>query len=438
MKRYTIFLVLAIAAMSVFAQAKMSLQEAKDYAIAHSLELKLQQYEVDKARLLVKESLASLLPQVTGGLDYTHYGKLPTSIIPENAFGNPEAIEVAFGFKENVSAKIEMTQVIFNGVFLIGLKGAEVYVDMISQEKAVKEEELLYQVVRAYFTALVAAENAGVVRQNIDNIAKLLYETEQIYLNGLAEELDVDRLKLSLSNLKTQVNYLDKQKELTLTLLKFTIGMPVDSTLELSDKLEDFLGSASMIPEAEADFSDRREMKLMDIREMINEINIKRYKAGYYPTVNFFAGVGSQAQRNKWNFFNFDEPWYNTRLLGVNINVPIWDSFGKRAKVQGAKVDVQRIRTGKEYLLESYRLAYKKAVLEMDQAKEELENTLSNLALAEKIYRTTQLKYREGVGSSLEMNSAERELYAAQANYINAVYKVLIANADINKALGKN
>lgn len=135
-------------------------------------------------------------------------------------------------------------------------------------------------------------------------------------------------------------------------------------------------------------------------------------------------------------FFNFDEPWYNTRALGVNISVPIWDSFGKRAQVQSAKVDVQRIRTGKEYLLESYRLSYRKAMLDLEQAREELENTLSNLALAEKIYRTTQIKYREGVGSSLEMNSAERELYTAQANYINAVYKVLIAKADIDKALG--
>lgn len=303
MKKYILAsIIVTLYAISASAQTGMSLPDAKAYALANSLELRLQQYEVDKAKLRVKESLASLLPQVTGGLEYLHYGKLPTSIIPENAFGNPETIEVAFGYKENMTAKVELSQVIFNGVFLIGLKGAEVYVDMISQEKAVKEEELLDQVVRAYYGALVAAENDAVVSRNIANLEKLLFETEQIFLNGLAEELDVDRLRLSLSNLKTQVNFLEKQKELALTLLKFTIGMPVDGDLVLSDRLEDFLGKASIQPDGPADFSNRREMQLMDIRERINEINIKRFRAGYYPSINFFAGLGSQAQRDKWSF----------------------------------------------------------------------------------------------------------------------------------------
>jgi len=422
---------------SLTAEMAMTLPEAKAYARIHSRELMLQQYEVDKAKLKVKEALSSLLPQVNGNIDYTHYGQLPTSIIPAGTFGNPEEQIFSFGFPENVSAQIEMQQVIFNGVFLIGLKGADVYVDMIAQEKAVKEEELADKVVRAFYNVLVTRESEEIIAKNISNLEKLLYETEQVYKNGLAEELDIDRLKLSLSNLNTQVSYLKKQTEISKTLFKFTIGMPVDSNLQIVGQLEEFLTEAGYIAENEIDFSGREEMKLFDIRENINQINVKRYRAGYYPSMSFFAALGSQAQRDNWNFFKFSEPWYNTRLLGVGIKVPIWDSFAKRSQVQSAKVDIERIKTGKEELLESYKLSYIIATNDLEQAKEELQDTRSSLSLAQKIYTTTQIKYREGIGSSLEMNTAESQLYDAQRNYVRAVYRVLIAKADIDKSLGK-
>ncbi len=148
--------------------------------------------------------------------------------------------------------------------------------------------------------------------------------------------------------------------------------------------------------------------------------------------------MGSSAQRYKFNFFRFTDanPWFNQRYFGFEINVPIWDSFGKKSKIQYAQLDVQRIQAEKIKFFNSLDMQYESAKENLVKSKEELDYSEKNIALAKKIYDVTKLKYQEGIGSSMEMTNAERDLYTAQANRLMAIYNLLIAKADIDKTLG--
>lgn len=418
-----------------------TLEQAKEYALKNSKELALKQVEVNKARHQVKESLSYLLPQVNGELTYTHYGKLNSTIIPEGSImeGMPEQV-IQFGLPENVMAGINASQTIFNGVFLVGFKAADIFVKMTQQEKVVKEEELKDMLSRSYYNVLVARESTEIVEQNIKNLQELHDQTLKLYENGLVEELDVDRLALSLANLKTKVKTLQNNIQLTEVVLKFQMGYPIEEEIFLTQTLSDFVEDEQVLYPEEGDFNKRSELQLMHLREQVNLQNIKRIKFSYLPYVTAFASLATSAQRSKFDFFRFGDnhPWFNYRYFGVQLNVPIWDSFGRRSQVNTAKEDLQRIRIGRDHLEESFKLEYSKAKIDYANALNEYNEMLGNLQLAEKIYKTVQMKYSEGLGSSLELTNAEQELYTTQSMLINAKYKVLIAKTDVEKALGQN
>lgn len=414
-----------------------TLQEAKDYATIHAWSVQQSELEIEKAKLRVKEALSALLPQANGQVTYRHYGENFTSIIPAGSFpGQPVDMTVQFGVQENFDVNFTASQTIFNGIFLVGMKAAKTFVEIETSKKEITADEVEDQVTRAYYNALIAKENAAVISQNIKKLEEILKTTTALYNNGVVEVIDVDRLKLSLANLKTQVATLQKQYELTLYVLKYQMGYPIDEPIALSQTLEDFVSNIS-IPEVgeEIPFMQRKDYALMDKRESVNESNIKRYKAEYMPSLMAFGSMGALGLSQKFNFFGKD-PWYPYRFSGVQLNIPIWNSFGTKARVQSAKVDLERIKLGRLQMESAITLEYNKAKTDYLNATEELNNARSNMELAEKIYKITQIKYKEGVGSSLELTTAEQQVYTTQAILLSAKYKVLIAKTDIDKALG--
>ncbi len=446
----------------------LSLAEAQDLALKNSQDVVLAQIEIDKAKEQVSQALAALLPQVNGSISYTQYGQLPGTVFPNlqeqqvnqvysliedqfNELGSPLPVPISrdpseiqdesliqFGKKFNLNADITATQVVFNGVFLVGIKAANEFISIVDHQKILTEEQIKDNIKRSYYQVLAAKENISVLENNINNIQKLKDETQALFENGFAEEIDVDRLQLSINNLNTQINQANRQIALAEYMLKFQMGIDIYQQLELVGTLNDHLATVEYDLPAKGEFDNRTELSLFNARENVNNYNIKRYKSEYYPSLVAYATLGSSAQRDKFNFFKFndDNVWINQRYFGFEIQVPIWDSFGKKSKVQNAKLDLERIKAEREKFTNSLDLQYESAKENLVKSKEELDFAEENIALAEKIYEVARIKYREGVGSSIEMTNAERDLYTAQANKLMAIYNLLIAKADIDKALG--
>jgi outer membrane protein TolC len=118
------------------------------------------------------------------------------------------------------------------------------------------------------------------------------------------------------------------------------------------------------------------------------------------------------------------------------MSIPIFDGLDKKAKIQRAKLELEKSNIQLQILKDL-------VAMEASNAKENIANTQrrfdqqkKNLELAEKIYHTTQIKYKEGVGSSLEVNQAEQMLYDSQRNYLQSLYDLVSAGFQLKKALG--
>ncbi|MEM8907304.1 MAG: TolC family protein, partial [Bacteroidota bacterium] len=341
-----------------------------------------------------------------------------------------------FAFRNNFNLGLTLNTLVFDGSYFAGLRAARVFKDYVSQQLLSTEQTVKNQVIEAYLPALLVDESLVILKKDISNLEKILMETRETYKAGFVEQLDVDRLDLSLANLMVEKSNLERQKQLAINSLKYTMGFPMNQELEVVDDLATLLEEATNEQLAgNINFYNRPEYKVAEYGIRLSELNIDLYKAGYLPVVNAFASYQYGYQGNQL-FRGEDGFWVPTALAGLRVNIPIFDGFEKRAKIDRAKIGLANARRDKTELERVITLEVTNARTQYNEAQEQLSSQEKNLALAEKIYNTTKVKYREGVGSSLELTQAEQALYQTQQNKVQAMYQLLLAKKRLEIALG--
>lgn len=431
--------------------ARMTLEEAIQYAQAKSLAVKNAELNITDADWLIKDNKSSGLPQVKAGLNLQHFLLLPKSVLPKSfayAFipidsttGLPvreptkEDRTLTFGLKNNFSGSIEASQLIFSGSYTVAKRASLAYKEMAVEQMDAQKQTLRYQVIDAYLPALLIQESLQTIDKNIANLEKLFTETKAMNKAGFVEQLDVDRLELSISNLRTERESLARQRDIVINAFKFVISYPQDQPLELADNIQQLLADAKDADtDGAIDFSARSEHVLAEMGLKLSELNIELNRASALPTIAAFGSF--QESLTGDNIFK-EGFFIPTSLIGLTASVPIFDSGSRKCKVQRAIIATEIARNQKTDLERVITLQVQNARIAYQNAVNRIESQRKNIALAERIYNTTQTKYKEGVGSSLEINMAEQSLYQAQQNMIQAQYDQLVAKKALDKALGK-
>jgi outer membrane protein TolC len=439
-----VILVITITGMQAQEAEQFSLLEAIAYAQAKSNSVRTAQLDIARSKAEVQEYTAIGIPKVNGGVEYNYFIHLPTSLIPNDAFAIPGApapepgySETQFGTKNSLTFELSLNTLVFDGSYFVGLKASKGLMEMTKRQADLTKYDIKYLVVKAYLQVLIAEENKGVLLRNVENIQKMRDETQVFLDNGMVEQLDVDRLDLSLSNLQVELEMLARQTELAYNVLKFQMNYPLEGEITLFDKLEDVLALPDGADlDGEIPLDRRIETDILKQTIRLNELNTKRFTMGYLPSLSAFAAHQQVLQRD--DLFDGAQPgFFPTTIVGLKLNVPIFDGFDKAAKIKKSKIDVQKFQLQLNDLERNITLQVTNARATYSNATGRLVSQDKNLALAEKILKTTRIKYREGVGSSLEMTQAEQELYRTQANRLNALYQLVVAKADLDKALGK-
>lgn len=439
------------------AQDSFSLQEAIDYALTNSYKMDLAELDVQDAAAQVTEFKAIGLPQLNGKVNYQYYIERPVNpvedfITPsvyqilvsegvpgvEPYTGSPQVFEFALFRKNNLNAGLEASWLLFDGSYLAGLKAARMYKDLTRKAADVTREEIRASVTKAYMNILIAEENKKTLADNLANITKALDETTAYYNEGLVEKLDVSRMELSYENIKTEYEKLDQFIAISYNLLKFQMSYPLDREIALSEDLAllvDKLKVEEVRRDQEVDFNKRAQYDQINSNIALNELNIKRLKNGYLPSLKASANYNQLLQRD--DLFNSDELGFIPQSsVSLGINIPIYDGEMKKGQVQQARLDLERVKVQKSEFERSVYLQVQNARLQYENARKTLENREKSLDIIEDIYNKTLIKFREGVGSSIELTQAESQLYEAQGKYINALYDLLVSKTDLDIALG--
>lgn len=416
-----------------------SLKECIDYAITHQTDVLNAQIDELSASHKVREHISTGFPQINSSLEVNDFLKIPTTLVPAEFAGGPRGtfIPLQFGTKYNSTLGLQISQLIFDGSFFVGIQAAKEYVALTKLSTQKSKIDIASNVSKAYYMALAAQKRLSLLDANLERLEKLFADTRAMNEAGFAEKIDVDRVAVSLNNLKTEKEKAQRLTALSVSVLKLQMGLPQHIELRLTETItEDVLEKFCKDTMQNASLNNRIEYRLLRKNHELQGLNVKRLKNMYYPTLNAYASLQTQAFRQTFNFLDTKERWFAISVIGFKLSLPIFDGFRKDAMIKQAHLD--QIKT------ENQIQQLQKAVdFEMVNAKANFSNHLKtleiqkrNMDLALEVTKVAELKYKEGVGSNLEVVTAETEYKTAQTNYINTLMDLYIARIDLLKAQG--
>jgi outer membrane protein TolC len=445
MKKIVLWICLGISSLDGFAQqavgaaTSFSLKQAIDYAFQNQVNVKNAVLDEAIAKQKVKEVTGMGLPQIGSSFDVKDFLEIPTSLVPAEFFGGAPGTfaPVQFGTQYQATAGLDASQLLFSSDFFLALKANKVFLELSERATERTKIETAVAVSKAYYTVLVNDERLKLMQANVARLKKTMEDTKALNENGFVEKIDYDRLSVIYNNLLVEQEKVQRLLGLGTYLLKYQMGMDVNATILLTDKLDDVkLDIASNLSAEKFDYTKRVEYNLFQTQYNLSKLELKRNKLSYLPNAFAYGVMSANAQRNQFDIFDTDKGWYPTAIVGATIKMPIFTSGQRHFKIQQAKLSLQKAQNNIDFIKQSIDLELASSITMLQNASSSLSIQKKNIELAEEVFRVSKIKYDQGVGSNLEMITAETSLKEAQTNYYNALFDALVAKIDFDKANG--
>ncbi|MDP4206472.1 MAG: TolC family protein [Bacteroidota bacterium] len=415
----------------------LSLKQCIEYANKNNGNIKNAHYDVDIAQKKIDEQVGTMLPQVDASGSYTDNLKLNTTLLPGELMGKPGTmIPITMGIQHNLMTGIALNQKIYDPSFKVALQAAKVSQQQSIQSLQKTNEQTAYNISRTYYQTLVIQKQMNVLKATLDASEKSLASLELKFQNGMAKKVDVDKIKVSRNNTRSQLDQSQLSYKQSLNNLKYQMGMPVENAIEL---VETELNQEYQPIELKKDsfnVENRVDYQLQKTALQLYEIDKKRNQAGYLPTFSFNAAYNYNAMRKEFNFLDMSQKWFNSSSIGFTLKVPIFDGFQKRARIAQSSLNIEKSRENINLTEQSIKVDISNYEIQYSNALDNIRNERENLDLANSVYKNTQLAYQQGTGSSLDLVQAESSLREAQNNYFNKLLSLYIARIDLEQSKG--
>ncbi len=425
---------------------KLSLSEAQEYALQNNRTVQSARIDVNSAKKQIWENLATGLPQLSVAANYLHqfvvpeisFGpyldvqSLPDGYLTRDNFSNAykSAPPIQLGVRDNTTIDLTLSQLIFSGQYLVGLQATKV-VSQVTQKGLIKTEEQTKQsVAGTYYLVLVLGENVRLLNKSYETVDQTYNDLVKMNEQGLNEQTDVDQIKINRSNIQTLITSMESQREVSLKLLKYQLGVDFDRDLELTDSIAGIIkdGNLQYLVPQEFDVNKSVDYQMAEAQERISALLLKSQKSQYLPTVSAFYRHEEQTNQPSFNFAVKD-------VVGATLNFPIVTSGVRSSKVSRAKFDLLKSSLAKED-------AKQGLIMEYDRASSTYQTAFSNyiinkesMNLSKTIYDKTVIKYKEGVSTSFELTQNQNQFLTAETNYYNSVLSLLNAKAELDRIL---
>jgi len=441
-----------------------TLNEAIDFALVNNRIAKNASRDITAAEKLKWETTAIGLPQINASFDYQNWLKQQVSLFPSGIFDPhnqirdldkyynvtrnpnnpiPDApegfIPVTFGTKQNFHATATLSQLIFDGSYLVGLQSAKVFLEISINAKEKTDLEIRKGVIGAYSNVLLSEESIDILEKNKSALKKNLDETTKIFENGLAEEESVEQLQITFINIENALLNAKRLKLIAYQMFNITLGLDINTKVSLTEELEElvFKNIKLELISDPSEVSNNIDYKIAQNDLESKALLLKLEKSKFLPNLTAFVNGGYTANSDAFTFTQSNQKWFGSSLFGVSMNIPIFSSFSRNAATQRAKIELDK---AEENLTETEQ----QLLLEIATAKSNYEYSIKqyqaskqNLGLAERIEKKNQTKFFEGISTSFDLRQAQMQLYTSQEEYLKAMINVINKKAELETVLNK-
>lgn len=440
----TILLFIVFISVSAYSQnssSNFTLEQAVEYALAENASMK--NAAADKRDAVAQKwaTIAKGLPQIQGSINYQNQLKQPVAQIPAEFFGGQPGTfsEIVFGQSQSLNASVTWNQLIFDGSYVVGVQATRTFLDYSENAYNKTALEIRASVVSAYANALMAAQSADLLSKNVAQIERNLFEASELFKSGLGEEETVDQLRLTFKTLQSNERNAYRLAKISKQMLNVMMGRETTDPLTLVDTLERLVG-IEMVADIPVDFDLTKNVDYRMIENLTEQrsLELKLAKSKALPTLSSSFSLGTNAFSDSFDFLDADKKYFNTAILGVNLQIPLFSSLLRSATTQRAKIadlKAQNTKTETERLLA---LQFETLTSALTLAREQVVTTKDNLDLAQRIADKNEIKFKEGMASSFELREAQLQLFAAQQEYLTALVSVVTSHTDLANFLNES
>ena len=420
----------------------MNLDQCLEFAYEHNQQVIIANLERDASKAYVGEIMSEGLPQISADADYKKNLTIRTTFIPARIFdptaGEDEFTTVQFGTPYEGALGINATQLVFDGSYFVGLQAAKTFKGLAEKDYIKTQIDVAEAVSKSYYSVLVNEEGLRLINANYQRLDSLYRETQIMFENGMAEKIDVNRTQVQFNNMQTNLQNQQRLLDFSKNTLKFQMGMPLETDLEIADKPSDLEMSILKDLVDEINYYQRIEYEQLIINQQLAELDLKNNKVQYLPNIELYFGIGMNAgTASTSDLFDFSSVlWNDYQMVGFRASLPIFDGLRKAKLVQQNRIKLEQITHQFSYLERQINIEIKNSKSALLNSIDELKNQLENMKLAEEVYNISKIKYQEGVGSNYELTDADNAFKEAQSNYFNALLQALLSKVEYEKSIG--
>ncbi len=448
-----------------FAQetVKLSLDKSIQMALQNNTNIINSKIDLKIAQKKIWETTAMGLPHVDVKSSYQHLFSVPVLSFPgtqlsktrvpmdpatglgttseiqlstgENIYMNNVAgTPIALGIKDNITADLTVSQLIFSGSYIVGLQATKVYYNFSKQSDEKTKLDVIETVVNTYHMLQLAEESREILAQNLENINKTLLEITEMNKQGFLEKTDVDQLEVTANNVRNMMNQIDSNLDLGYRLMKIQLGLQESAKLELADKMEsnDSLVKTSMQLTAEQFNINRNvDYQLIQSAEKIAKLDLNLSKMAFLPTISGFYNHNEQLNSTAFNFAPRD-------LVGINLTLPIFSSGERLAVVSQKRMSLEKAQNTSKYVSSSLQMQANQYQADVKLKLEKYLNQKKSKELSDDIYQRTMEKYKQGIASSMDLMTSQNQYLTNLTNYYQSIYDLQSARSKLEKMYNIN
>lgn len=434
MKQLVVILTSLFTWFPVLAQRTLTLEECLRIGIENNLSLAGSRNELRKAKHLLSENRAKLLPQVSAVAGFNDNFNPPVSVTDGSAYGNPYNVTKTLQY--NASAGLQLQMPLYNQTVYTAIDIARTMNELnrLSYEKA--REDLILQISKMYYLGQNTVEQLALIQENRVRLQELRDITQAFFDNGMAMEVDVKRVNINLENLQVQYDNAKSMLVQQLNLLKYVMDNPAEEEIALTPVNPEQVESVSLTGLR----SDLYELQLLESQKKLAGQQKDLIRQGYLPSLSLTGSWMYSAYTDKarhWFHSGPSNHWYPSSGLGLTLRVPIFDGLDKRARIRKAQIDEENARLNYENMRKNMETQYLNATNDLMNNQRNFQKQKDNYLLAEEVYQVTTDRYREGIASMTEVLQDEMRMSEAQNNYLSAHYNYQVANLTLLKLTGQ-
>ncbi len=401
---------------------ELSLDNARHYAIEHNKNLVNAGLAVDEAGQRLRETVAQGLPQVNATVDYNNFFGSTASL------GAFPGMEITFNPTSNAS--LTVGQLLFNASYIVGVQTARLFRDVTEVSMERTELEIISQVMQAYYLVLVSEQSQNILEANLENMRDLLAKTRALVAAGVAEELDYDQLSVQATMIENGLKAAERQVELSYNMLRLQLGLDAAIDLALTDDLDYLVERSDFQRSLLTGFrmDENIDYRLMELQTSIAEKQVDLERAAFLPTVTGFYNYTEKLLKPEFDITP-------KHVIGFNVNIPIFSSGMRQARVNQARINLESVENQRELLTEQLSIQERQLRYNLNNALEQFESQKRNVEVAQRVYRNMRTKFEHGVASSLDLTTANNNYLQAENSYIASLMQLLQAQVEMDKLL---